>query len=68
MSLTFYRSLKCKSRKGFANIGKKLYFFLFYLPLNIKDLLLLSLKGLILLKLYIPSDYSFREFLLYYLY
>jgi hypothetical protein len=67
MSLTSYRSLGYKSRKGFIDIGKKLYFFLFYLPLNIKDLLLLSLKGLILSELYIPSGHSLREFLLYYL-
>jgi hypothetical protein len=67
MSLTFYRSLGYKFRKGFIDINKKLCFFLFYLSLNIKDLLLLSLKGLILLELYIPNSYSLREFLLYYL-
>jgi hypothetical protein len=68
MSLTSYRSLGCESRKGFTDIGKKLSFFLFYLPLNIKDLLLLSLKGLMLLELCILSGYSLREFLLHYLY
>jgi hypothetical protein len=56
-----------KSRKGFINTSKKLYFFLFYLPLDIKNLLLLGLKGLILLELYIPSSPGFKEFLLNYL-
>jgi hypothetical protein len=68
MSLISYRPLRYKSKKGFININKKLYFFLFYLFLNIKNLLLLSLKGLILLELYIPNNYSLKEFLLYYLY
>jgi len=68
MSLIFYKSLKYKFKKGFININKKLYFFLFYLSLNIKDFLLLSLKGLILLKLYIFNNYSLKEFLLYYFY
>jgi hypothetical protein len=68
MSLIFYKSLKYKFKKSFININKKLYFFLFYLSLNIKDLLLLSLKYLILLKLYIFNNYSLKEFLLYYFY
>jgi hypothetical protein len=68
MSLISYKFLEYKSKKGFININKKLYFFLFYLFLNIKDLLLLSLKGLILLELYIFNNYSLKEFLLYYLY
>jgi len=68
MFLIFYKFLKYKSKKGFINISKKLYLFLFYLLLNIKNLLLLSLKGLILLKLYILNNYSLKEFLLYYLY
>jgi hypothetical protein len=68
MSLIFYKSLKYKPKKGFINIGKKLYLFLFYLLLNIKNLLLLSLKGLILLKLYIFNSYNLKEFLLYYFY
>jgi hypothetical protein len=49
-------------------MSKKLCFFLFYLPLDIKDLLLLGLKGLILLELYIPSGPGFKEFSLNYLY
>ena len=68
MFLIFYKSLKYKFKKGFINISKKIYFFLFYLFLNIKDLLLLIFKGLILLKLYIFNNYSFKEFLLYYFY
>jgi hypothetical protein len=68
MSLISYRSLERKSKKGFVNIGKKLYLFLFHLPFNAKDLLLLSLKGLVLLKLYIFSGYKLKEFLLHYLY
>jgi hypothetical protein len=48
-------------------MSKKLYFFLFYLSLNIKDLLLLGLEGLILSELYIPSGLSFKEFSLNYL-
>ena len=68
MFLIFYKFLKYKSKKGFINISKKIYFFLFYLFLNIKDLLLLIFKGLILLKLYIFNNYSFKEFLLYYFY
>jgi len=35
---------------------------------NIKDLLSLNFKSLILLKLYIFNNYSFKEFSLYYLY
>jgi hypothetical protein len=49
-------------------MSKKLYFFLFYLSLDIKDLLLLGLEGLILSELYIPSGLSFKEFSLNYLY
>jgi hypothetical protein len=49
-------------------MSKKLYFFLFYLPLDIKNLLLLGLEGLMLLELYIPSSLGFKEFLLNYLY
>jgi hypothetical protein len=49
-------------------MSKKLYFFLFYLPSDIKDLLSLGLKDLILLELCIPSSSSFKEFLLNYLY
>ena len=68
MSLIFYKSLKREFKKSFADINKKLYFFLFYLSLNIKDLLLLSFKGLILSELYIFNGYSLKEFLLHYLY
>jgi len=68
MFLIFYKSLKYKFKKSFININKKLYLFLFYLFLNIKNLLLLSFKSLILLKLYIFNNYNFKEFLLYYLY
>jgi hypothetical protein len=68
MFLISYKSLKYKFKKDFININKKLYFFLFYLFLNIKDLLLLSFKDLILLKLYIFNDYSLKEFSLYFLY
>ena len=49
-------------------MGKKLYLFLFYLPLNTKDLLSLSFEGLILSELYISSGYSLKEFSLYYFY
>ena len=62
MFLISYKSLKYKSKKSFININKKLYLFLFYLFLNIKNLLLLSLKDLILLKLYIFNNYNFKEF------
>jgi membrane-anchored glycerophosphoryl diester phosphodiesterase (GDPDase) len=48
-------------------MSKKLCFFLFYLPLDIKDLLSLGLKGLILSELYIPSSPGFKEFSLNYL-
>ena len=68
MFLIFYKSLKYKFKNSFININKKLYLFLFYLFLNIKNLLLLSFKSLILLKLYIFNNYNFKEFLLYYLY
>ena len=68
MFLISYKFLKYKFKKDFININKKLYFFLFYLFLNIKDLLLLSFKDLILLELYISNNYSFKKFLLYYLY
>jgi len=56
MSLIFYKFSEYKFKKGFADINKELYLFLFYLSLNIKDLLLLSLEGLILLKLYIFNN------------
>jgi len=56
MSLIFYKSLKREFKKGFIDINKKLYFFLFYLSLNIKDLLLLSLKSLILSLLSLFKD------------
>jgi len=68
MSLISYKSLKYEFKKGFADINKKLYLFLFYLSLNIKDLLSLSLKGLILSELYIFNGYSLKEFSLHYLY
>ena len=68
MFLIFYKSSKYEFKKGFTDISKKLCLFLFYLPLNIKDLLLLSFKDLILLKLYIFNDYSLKEFSLYFLY
>ena len=67
MSLISYKSLKRESKKGFADIGKKLCLFLFYLPLDIKDLLSLSLEGLILSELYISNGHSLREFSLHYL-
>ena len=67
MPLISYKSLKREFKKGFADINKKLYLFLFYLPLNIKDLLLLSLEGLVLSELYIFSGYGLREFSLHYL-
>ena len=68
MFLIFYKSLKRESRKSFADINKKLCLFLFYLSLNIKDLLSLNFKSLILLKLYIFNGYNFKELLLYYFY
>jgi hypothetical protein len=68
MSLISYRSSGRESKKGFADIGKKLYLFLFYLPLNIKDLLSLSLEGLVLSELYIFNGHGLREFSLHYLY
>ena len=68
MSLISYKSSGRESKKGFADTGKKLCLFLFYLPLDIKDLLSLSLEGLVLSELYIFSGYGFKEFLLYYLY
>jgi len=68
MFLIFYKSLKYEFKKGFININKKLYLFLFYLSLNIKNLLSLNFKSLILLKLYIFNGYNFKEFSLYYLY
>jgi hypothetical protein len=49
-------------------MSKKLYFFLFYLSLDIKDLLLLGLEGLMLSELCIPSGLGFKEFSLNYLY
>ena len=68
MSLIFYKSLKYEFKKSFVNINKELYFILFYLSLNIKNLLLLSFKSLILLELYIFNGYNFKEFSLYYFY
>jgi len=68
MSLISYKSSGRESKKGFADTGKKLCLFLFYLSLDIKDLLSLSLEGLILSELYIFNGYSLREFSLYYLY
>ena len=68
MSLIFYKFLKYEFKKDFININKKLYLFLFYLSSNIKNLLLLNFEGLILSELYIFNGYSFKEFLLYYLY
>ena len=68
MSLISYKSSERESKKGFADTGKKLCLFLFYLPSDIKDLLSLSLEGLILSELYIFSGYNFKKFLLYYLY
>ena len=68
MSLISYKSLRREFKKGFADIGKKLCLFLFHLPLNIKDLLSLSLEGLVLSELYIFNGYGLREFSLHYLY
>jgi hypothetical protein len=68
MSLISYKSLKREFKKSFADINKKLYLFLFYLLLNIKDLLLLSFKSLILSELYIFNNYNFKKLSLYYLY
>ena len=68
MSLISYKSLGRESKNGFADTGKKLCLFLFYLPSDIKDLLSLSLEGLILSELYISSGYGLREFSLHYLY
>ena len=68
MSLIFYKSSGRESKKGFADTGKKLCLFLFYLPSDIKDLLSLSLEGLILSELYIFSGHGLREFSLHYLY
>ena len=67
MSLIFYRSSRRESRKGFADMGKKLCLFLFYLPSDAKDLLSLSLEGLVLSELYISSGHGLREFSLHYL-
>ena len=68
MSLISYKSSRREFKKGFADTGKKLYLFLFHLPLDIKDLLSLSLEGLILSELYIFNGYSLKEFSLHYLY
>ena len=68
MSLIFYKSSEREFKKGFADINKKLCLFLFYLPSDTKDLLSLSLEGLVLSELYISNGYSLREFSLYYLY
>ena len=68
MSLISYKSLRRESKKGFADTGKKLCLFLFYLPLDIKDLLSLSLEGLVLSELYIFNGHGLKEFSLHYLY
>jgi len=68
MSLIFYKSSGREFKKSFADIDKKLYLFLFYLPSDIKDLLSLSLEGLILSELYIFNGHGLKEFSLYYLY
>jgi hypothetical protein len=68
MFLIFYKSSGREFKKGFADISKKLYLFLFYLPSDVKDLLLLSLEGLVLLELYIFNGHGFKEFSLHYLY
>ena len=68
MSLISYKSSGREFKKSFADISKKLYLFLFYLSSDIKDLLSLSLEGLVLSELYISSGYGLREFSLYYLY
>ena len=68
MSLISYKSSGRESKKGFADTGKKLCLFLFYLPSDIKDLLSLSLEGLVLSELYISNGYGLREFSLHYLY
>ena len=68
MSLISYKSSGRESKKGFAEMGKKLYLFLFYLPSDTKDLLSLSLEGLVLSELYISSGHGLREFSLHYLY
>jgi hypothetical protein len=68
MSLISYKSSEREFKKGFADIDKKLCLFLFYLPSDIKDLLSLSLKGLMLSELYISNGYSLKEFSLHYLY
>ena len=68
MSLISYKSSRRESKKGFIDISKKLCLFLFYLLSDIKDLLSLSLEGLMLSELYIFSGPSFKEFSLNYLY
>jgi len=68
MSLISYKFSKREFKKSFTNINKKLCLFLFYLSSDIKDLLLLNFKSLILLELYIFNGYNFKEFSLYYLY
>jgi len=68
MFLIFYKSSRREFKKSFVNINKKLCLFLFYLLSDIKDLLSLSFKSLILLELYIFNNYSFKKFSLYYLY
>jgi len=68
MSLISYKSSGRESKKGFADTGKKLCLFLFYLPSDTKDLLSLSLEGLILSELYISNGHSLKKFSLYYLY
>jgi hypothetical protein len=68
MSLISYKSSRRESKKGFIDISKKLCLFLFYLLSDIKDLLSLSLEGLVLSELYISSGYGLREFSLHYLY
>jgi hypothetical protein len=49
-------------------MGKKLCLFLFYLLSDAKDLLSLSLEGLVLSELYIFNGHGPREFSLHYLY
>ena len=68
MFLISYKSSGREFKKGFADTGKKLCLFLFYLPSDIKDLLSLSFEDLILLELYIFNGHSLKEFSLHYLY
>ena len=68
MSLISYKSSGRESKKGFTDTDKKLYLFLFHLPSDTKDLLSLSLEGLVLSELYISNGHGLKEFSLYYLY